>query len=831
MCLAAQSEIRFRFEVPGGPVFDVVRFELREGLSEPFRLELELSSADSDIDLDSLLDVDATFTIERDDLAVRALHGSVSLFEQCVAGFRRTRYRVVVEPSLARLRLWHGSRIHQQLSVPDILKIRLKDRGQQGRFVASRSHEVREYCIQHRETDFAFFARLAAEEGFVFFFDAFAQSQLVLTDSLLAAPRLPDPDDIGTVVYQPQAGGDAPEPRLWQFALRRELAPTQVTQRDNTFRNPDYSLEHASIARDAIGRYEHYDFPGRYKRDQSGKPFTATKLQQLRTGATIATLAGDDARLWPGLAFLLEGHPGDALNRDWRVIAMRHSGRQDVSQEEDGAQANQGTYYEYTAEAVPGHIEWRPPALPRPVMDGVQIAHVVGEKGEEIYPDEHGRVKVWFPWDRQAPMENSSCWIRVSENWAGAGFGTLFLPRVGQEVIVDFVNGDPDQPIVTGRTFHAANRPPLALPGLKTVSTIRSREHKGSGHNELLIDDTSGELKAQLHSSHGATQLNIGNLTHARTPDGRGEPRGEGFELRSDQAGALRASSLLFSAYARELARGRQLDVSELLDLLHKFNEDVAALLDTAAQHQAPAADHSARSTALDAIRQLGAGANDRPGEAGAKAIIALGAPDGIVAGTPQTMLLAAGENIEVSAQHDMSATASQRIRITAGHGISQFAYDGGIAQIAHRDDIDFQAQHGHLRAQAAENMQLGAKHVVVHGAERLTFTCGGAYLTMSGGNIELGCPGKFTVKADVDRTGPASLEEALASFGHVDTAGRFGLVTPDGTQPIPDRRFRITLDDGAVMEGRTDAQGLTPLLQRDALRIAQLEVFDDEAE
>ncbi|WP_281780654.1 type VI secretion system Vgr family protein [Lysobacter auxotrophicus] len=473
---------------------------MTEGLSQPFRLELELSSPDANIGLDALLDSEAAFTIERDGEPVRTVHGIITMFEQGETGFRRTRYRAVVEPALARLGLWHGSRIHQQLSAPDILRSRLKERGLAASVKASRSHETREYCVQHRETDLAYFARLAAEEGFAYYFDASAQSRLTLTDVLAGGPALAGSDDIGTVAYQPNPGGDAREPRLWHFALRRQLAPTRAVQRDYTFKNPPYDLEQTAHARDTVGDYEHYDAPGRYKRGEAGRPFTATRLAGLRSEAITATLEGDDARLWPGLAFLLADHPSEPLNRDWRVIAMRHVGEQAVSQEEDGALADQGTRYSYTAQAVPADMEWRPAPLPRPIMDGPQIAHVVGPENEEIHVDEHGRVMVWFPWDREGPRENSTCWIRVSQGWAGASYGMMAIPRIGHEVIVSFLEGDPDQPIVTGRTYHAANRPPYALPQHKTRSTWKSQTHKGEGSNEIRFEDQAGAEEIYVHA-------------------------------------------------------------------------------------------------------------------------------------------------------------------------------------------------------------------------------------------------------------------------------------------------------------------------------------------
>ncbi|MBF3363358.1 type VI secretion system tip protein VgrG, partial [Pseudomonas aeruginosa] len=177
----------------------------------------------------------------------------------------------------------------------------------------------------------------------------------------------------------------------------------------------------------------------------------------------------------------------------------------------------------------------------RPRIDGPQIATVVGPAGEEIHCDEWGRVKVQFPWDHEGRHDEfSTCWIRVAQNWAGADWGHMAIPRIGQEVIVDYLDGDCDQPIVTGRTYRATNRPPYALPDHKILSTIKSKEYKGSRANELRIDDTTAQISAALMSDHGASALHLGYLTHPR-PEG-GKPRGEGFELRTDEHGAVRAA-------------------------------------------------------------------------------------------------------------------------------------------------------------------------------------------------------------------------------------------------------------------------------------------------
>ncbi|BDU17796.1 type VI secretion system Vgr family protein [Lysobacter auxotrophicus] len=498
--MAHQSDVRFRFLV-GEQSLDVVRFELTEGVSQAFRLNLELSSVDDAIDGAGLLDQDAVFTIERDGIPDRTVAGIVTAFEQGNSGHRFTRYRAVVESPLARLALRHNSRIFQQVNAPEILATVLKEHRLQGaKTTYLAKHEPREFAVQYREHDDRFLYRLATEEGIVYWHQTEgAQSRLVLSDRIDTAPTLD-----GEVLYQPVTAGDAPVPHVRHFAHRRQLAPTRATQREYSFHNPPYNQEHGTrawAAEQAAGDFEFYDYAAGYKKDEVGRPFTRTKLSGLRNLAEHALIEGDDARLWPGLAFELTGHSNEALNVRWRVITMRHRGEQAVSQEADAAGAEHGSRYDYNATVVPAHYDWKPEPAPHPVIDGPQVAEVVGPENEEIYTDVHGRIKVYFPWDREGDRkESSSCWIRVSQGWAGAMYGFMAVPRVGHEVIVSFLDGRIDQPIVTGRAYNAANRPPYELPLHKTRTTFKTQTHKGKGYNELRFEDEAGQEEIFVHA-------------------------------------------------------------------------------------------------------------------------------------------------------------------------------------------------------------------------------------------------------------------------------------------------------------------------------------------
>ncbi|EAX8555938.1 type VI secretion system tip protein VgrG, partial [Salmonella enterica] len=258
-------------------------------------------------------------------------------------------------------------------------------------------------------------------------------------------------------------------------------------------------------------QYEIYDYPGRFRDEQHGRDFARYRTEGWRNSAERAYCVSNSARLWPGVRFTLADHPSGMLNREWQVVKSVLSGQQ--PQALHGSQG-EGTTLSNGCEVVPADRTWRVPPLRKPSVDGPQSAIVTGPTGEETFCDEHGRVRVKFRWDRYNPAtEASSCWIRVSQAWAGPGFGNLAIPRVGQEVIVDFLNGDPDQPIIMGRTYHEDNRSPGSLPGTKTQMTIRSKTYRGSGFNELRFEDATSNEQVYIHAQKNMDTEVLNNRT------------------------------------------------------------------------------------------------------------------------------------------------------------------------------------------------------------------------------------------------------------------------------------------------------------------------------
>ena len=507
--MAVQSDYRYTLDAGEKHTFDVISFKLTEGLSEPFRLELMLSSFDPNISFSALMDQSVTFTFWQGEQPVRYLNGIVTSFGLGKTGFVRTHYQMVVEPALARATFQSDSRIFQHQNSEKIIRTLLqKNRVEKVSFEPLPSDWEREYCVQYRETDLAFIERLAAEEGWYYYFDHRADShELRFGHQSIASPIL------GTLTYNAKPAGDRSFACLWRFDYCRKVTTTRQTLRDYTFLNPNYNLEHqhhsqasaltdSDTSKSAVNSetvYEKYDYPGRYKKDEQGNPFSLYRLESELALSETANAVGDDMRVIPGYGFTLEGHANSAFNQDWLVVRVEHFGKQTGTLDEEAGE--EGNRYENTLFLIPHNKPWRSPLKPRPIIRGTQVAHVTGPEGEEIYCDEWGRVKLQFPWDRLGNFdEHSSCWVRVVQGWAGAQYGNMMIPRIGHEVLVKYLNGDPDQPIVVGRTYHSTTEPPYELPKHKTRMTIKSKTHKGNGFNELRFEDEMGREEVFIHA-------------------------------------------------------------------------------------------------------------------------------------------------------------------------------------------------------------------------------------------------------------------------------------------------------------------------------------------
>ncbi len=489
--------------------FAVASFKLDEGLNRPFNLHLEVASQQPDIDFGAVLDQPCELLVWYNGELQRRVCGVVSEFTQGDSGFRRTRYSLQVRPALWRLGLRQNSRIFQAKKPDEILSILLQEHGiTDYAFALKNEHAQREYCVQYRETDLDFVNRLAAEEGLFYFHEFEAgKHRIVFADDAAALTA-------GSELFF-NLGNRSLEQGAYvrQFHYRESVRSSDVELKDYSFKTPASGLSHKKPGAELEHQrdtYQHFDFPGRYKEDPSGKAFAQHRLDALRNDAVAGSGKSNSAALLPGQFFSLTEHPNGSLNTDWQIVHIRHTGEQPQALEEEGGSGP--TVYHNEFGVVKASTTWRarigsPEAPYKPMVDGPQIAIVVGPEGEEIYCDEHGRVKLQFPWDRYGSSnDQSSCWVRVSQGWAGGQYGMMAIPRIGHEVIVSFLEGDPDQPIITGRTYHATNRPPYELPANKTRTVLRTETHQGEGFNELRFEDQAGQEEIYIH---GQKDLNV----------------------------------------------------------------------------------------------------------------------------------------------------------------------------------------------------------------------------------------------------------------------------------------------------------------------------------
>ncbi|MFA9396095.1 MAG: type VI secretion system tip protein TssI/VgrG [Halodesulfovibrio sp.] len=507
--MAINTGLQFTFQVDGlaDDTFSVLEFSGMETLSSPFHFHIKLASRLEDIVPTQTVDRFGILRIWNNGKLVQVRHGIISEFRQGDTGHHHTMYEVALVPSIARLALRQNTRMFQQQPAQEIIQLILQEMGiQELAFGLTKEPKVRDYCVQYRESDLEFVQRLAAEEGMYYYFEHSESSHIIIfSDDTKQAPMLPN-----ELEYNAQPGGMGLSAFIRSFTQQAKICSSSAELKDYSFLNPKNLLLHNDFGSELDfqrSTYEHYDYPGRYKEDAIGQKFAKFRLESLRSEALTAKGLSNYPELTSGFKFSQKEHPSDSCNRAWFTIAVSHSGTQPQALEEAGTSGS--TTYNNEFVVIPDHRQWKPTPNPKPRVDGPQIATVVGPEGEEIFCDKHGRVKVYFPWDRYNTKYNEtcSCWIRVSQGWAGGQYGMMAIPRIGHEVIVSFLEGDPDQPIITGRTYHATNVPPYPLPENKTRTVLRTETHQGDGYNEVRFEDQADKEEIYIHAQKDVNML------------------------------------------------------------------------------------------------------------------------------------------------------------------------------------------------------------------------------------------------------------------------------------------------------------------------------------
>ena len=478
----------------------------REQVSGLFEYELTVVSEDENIDLYKILGEHARVEFELPGGGMRYFSGHVAEFS--FASFRDNlaEYRIILRPWLWLLTRASNNRIFQGKAVPDIIKQVCQDHG----FTdidnrLSGQYADRVFCVQYNETDFDFLSRLMEEEGIYYFFEHEEDKHTaVLADSPSAHETFGKYDVVPW--YPPDAHEHREREHLDDWSMARGVRSGKFTQRDFDFTKPGANLEVVSrIAKPhAQAEFEQYEYPGGYSDVQKGEAIARTRLESDQSDHELLQGRGNARGLMPGFLFTLELFPRDDQNREYLITHVTHRLHQG-GYDSGGVDSNDDFEYGCSLQAMPSSEPYRPPRItPRPLVYGPQTAIVVGESGEEIWTNEHGQVKVQFHWDREGKSDqNSSCWVRVSQAWAGKQWGAQFLPRIGHEVIVEFLEGDPDRPIITGSVYNAENKPPYELPGNATQSGVKTRSSKSGtrdNFNEIRFEDKKGSEQLYMHA-------------------------------------------------------------------------------------------------------------------------------------------------------------------------------------------------------------------------------------------------------------------------------------------------------------------------------------------
>lgn len=725
----------------------------------------------------------------------------------------------------------------------------------------------REFTMQYNESDAAFLRRLWKRQGIAWFIRPGASTQppdskgpvhtLVLFDHVQSLAR----NTAGTVRFHRDAATEARDGifnwgavrnlksgsvtrQSWDYRQGRMMSlqlPTMVQQGNSgdqfAFGLEDHRIEAPHVGDDdadfhRIGelRLQRHEYETKYFHGESGvRDFCIGQWFGLDGHPDIDTHPEEERHfVLTELSVSAENNlPKDIDERTRRLFAANgwHHGIQatldQASDERDVKYSNRFTCVRRGVPIVPAYD----PGTDLPRAD-LQSAVVVGPHGEEVHCDELARVKLRFLGTREqdhpdgvgaSNTDRDSAWVRVASHWASDRWGSITLPRVGDEVLVQFLGGDPDKPIVVGRVHSGKAAPPAfahegGLPGNRFLAGIKSKEVGGMRHNQLRLDDTPGQISAQLASEHGHSQLNLGYLTHPRR-DGTGEARGEGAELRSDHSIVVRAARLmLLTTQAMMGASGKQLEREPLQALLEGSQALLQELGSFAEQHQAMPVDLQSHQQLTDHLKN--AGQSGTPSDKGdAAPLIAHYAAGGFASATPKSSVSYSGRQQNIIAQEHIQAVAGQRVNIQAGKGMSLFAHQDGMKCIARNGKLDIQAQQDSVGIAANRDVKITASQgdIVIAAKTSITLSCGGAYIRIADGKIEHGCAGDFTVKASMHKwDGPGRQEAELPFFPSAEHTNWLKLDL-DGYEGAPMAGVPYTLHfaGGQKKGGTLDADGM----------------------
>ncbi|MEX3974355.1 type VI secretion system Vgr family protein [Paraburkholderia caribensis] len=783
-----------------------------------FEFTLDIVSMSSNIELKKLIAQPVTLWIQQSDKSYLPHNGFVHTARRLGSDSTLTSYQIGFASWMHFLKFRRDQRIWQDVSVEEIVSDVFNAHPQaQGRFqfALSRQLPTRSYCRQD-EYDWNFVHRLLESEGLYGFWQQAEDGKshtLVIADNLSSFK----PTSPKTVSFY-RAGANSETDALTQWSGTRTLQSALLTTRTFDYKSPAgiYNPKGTSTptmpSQGALpAQAEVYEYTGAYSYGEQdrGDQLSRTRMEEWESRAKrfhgVGGMRGIDA----GQRFTLSGHPDhdrDAADqREFAVIETvwtiennlpvsndapvfphslqatvaavraRHEGESAPSTLiGDGSEG----FYRVDIEAQRTTVPYRSPFEHAKPDVQLESAIVVGPQNEEVYTDELNRIKVHFVWDRlNSGDERASCWLRVVQSDAGGGYGGVHLPRVGEEVLVDYVDGDCDRPIVVARVYNGATKPQWHSNGL--LSGYRSKEFGGSGYNQLVMDDATGQSRLQLFSSSANSYLHMGYLI-AQNGNERGGYLGSGFDLNSDAYGAIRAGQGIYVSTHAKSATSQQLDVGEAHTQITNAQSLLDALSQASETHQAEsfldgqnALKDFAKATLSSATGASASGGNTAGGGTGSanafsEPVMLMASPAGIALSTQQSTHIGANEQINLVAGQSVHVATGKSLIASVAQKLSLFAQHAGMKLLAGKGKVEIQAHDDNIELTAQKSVKLISATQTIEGVakQEILLTSGGAYIRLKDGNIEIHAPGAIDVKgAQHGFNGPVRLDEKFPSW------------------------------------------------------------------
>jgi len=728
--------------------------QVSEGLSQLGGMQLSLLSEKSDLKPADLLGKPVTLTMHLLDDSKRYFHGYITRFGIGTPRGRYFSYQADVRPWLWFLQRTSDCRIFQEMTVPDIVKKVFDDHAglAQVKLKLFRTYRPWTYCVQYRESDFQFVTRLLEREGIYWYFEhTNGKHELVLMDSLSAHDPITGEGTIRYIEDPSHAPPDEEYVSRWSFTQEVKTGKTALTSYD--FERPATSLlVDASLSRSHDqAAAERFDFQGDYLKAPDGKQYAEDWLDEVQTRHHRLQGEGNAMGLEAGRTFKLSRHPRADQNANYLLTQVEIHAQVAVF---DAGQS--GSQYTVKFDAIPAAQQFRPQRrTPKPFVQGPQTAVVVGPGGDEIFTDKYGRVKVQFHWDRYGKKdEKSSCWVRVSQPWAGQNFGFVHIPRIGQEVVVSFLEGDPDQPLITGRVYNAQQMPPWDLPANATQSGLLTRSSTGGAYgnaNAIRFEDKKGAEQLWLHAEKNQ-DIEVENdethwVGHDRT---KTIDHDETTHVKHDRTETVDNNEKITIG----VDRTEQVGSNEKIAIGANRTETVGANENITIAANRTESVGANETITIGANRSITVGASEtatvalqRTHTVGVNETIAIGAAQEIAIGAAQTVAIGAMQSVNIGASQSLNVGAGQTNNI----GANQSTTVGG----AQTNSV----AKGRTTSVGEDDALKVGKNLVIDAGDSVTIKTGSASITMKkdgtitikGKDITIEGSGKINVKASSD--------------------------------------------------------------------------------